>query len=166
MQGSGLCGWDNFPGGITNGAQWYVVKGGLQDFNYLFSNCFEITLELSCCKYPTEKNLKPQWESNKNSLIKYLLKVHQGIKGYVKDKAGNVMPNALVWVDGNEKYIKTTEKGEYWRLLRPGTYKVRATSGQLSSDKETVTITADVVQTLNLILNERDDTRLENKLRI
>ena len=84
-QGSGLCHSDSFPEGITNGAQWYVVEGGMQDFNYLFSNCFEITVEVSCCKYPLEEDLPPQWNANKNSLIRYLLKVHQGIKGHVKN---------------------------------------------------------------------------------
>lgn len=82
-QGVGICKTDNFPGGITNGAKWYIVSGGMQDFNYLFSNCFEITVELSCCKYPLQEDLTSQWEANKNSLIQYLLQVHTGKFSYI-----------------------------------------------------------------------------------
>ena len=65
------CGWRNwdFPGGITNGAEWYVLKGGMQDFNYHFTNCMEITLELNCCKHvwPTVRQLQQEWDNNEQA---------------------------------------------------------------------------------------------------
>lgn len=72
-------------GGITNGAAWYSVSGGMQDFVYGTTSAFEITLELGCDKFPPEEKLEEEWLRNKKSLIEFMKQTHLGIKGMVLD---------------------------------------------------------------------------------
>lgn len=50
----------------------------MQDYNYVWANCFEITLELSCCKYPPASQLR-QEQNNRESLITLIEKVKAAV---------------------------------------------------------------------------------------
>lgn len=47
----------------------------MNDFSYLHTNCFEVTVELSCDKFPHESELPQEWENNKDALLTYLEQV-------------------------------------------------------------------------------------------
>merc|ERR1719491_1434340 len=127
-------------GGITNGAAWYTVEGGMQDFNYLASNDFEITLELGCDKYPSKASLEGEWKDNKASLMEFMWATHMGVKGMVRDAVtGSGLAGATVHVRNITRTTRTTRRsddinhditsvhdGDYWRLLTPGEYEVIA----------------------------------------
>ena len=115
---------DSFSKGITNGAHWYDVPGGMQDINYLISNCFELTMELSCCKYPKAELLPGEWKKNKEALLAYMGQVHTGVKGFVKDQSGKGIEGAAISVHGINHIITTSKHGDFWRLLLKGTYTI------------------------------------------
>lgn len=52
----------------------------MQDFNYLSSNDFEITLELGCDKYPKAERLALEWEKNKEALMHFMWQVIRLLK--------------------------------------------------------------------------------------
>ena len=104
-----LCHCDTFSAGISNGAEWYLVDNGMQDFNYLFSNCLELTAELSCWKRPPTANLQTEWENNLDSMLAVLESVHTGVKGkVVVAETGEPLERATVEVVGKDKEMVTT----------------------------------------------------------
>ncbi|KRZ17758.1 Carboxypeptidase E [Trichinella zimbabwensis] len=128
-------------GGITNGARWYSVRGGMQDFNYLASNCFEITLELGCDKMPDPNKLKQAWEDNKNALLNFIWQANK--------KSGEPIAFANVYVvnitnTNNpvfiEHSVKSAVDGDYWRLLTPGTYNITVLAEGYLSNTKTVKV--------------------------
>merc|ERR1719411_560201 len=144
-------------GGITNGAAWYSVGGGMQDFNYLASNDFEITLELGCDKFPASSSLKSEWEDNKKSLVEFIWAAHWGVKGVVRDATtGQAISEATVHVrnitrldrhtrmNADIKHdITTANGGDYWRLLTDGEYEIIVQADGYQSQAKLVQISND-----------------------
>jgi len=44
----------------------------MQDYNYVWNGAMEVTIELSCCKYPPASELPQLWEDNRAALLRYL----------------------------------------------------------------------------------------------
>jgi len=119
-------GVQRFQTGTTNGAEWYILAGGMQDYNYVYHGCMELTLELSCCKYPYESELILFWNDNKQALLALLGEVHRGVRGFTVDVNGHPIPNVNLHIKGRNSYFKSSNKGEFWRCLLPGVYTLVA----------------------------------------
>ena len=144
----------------------------MQDFNYLFTNAFELTMELSCCKYPLNNRLLPEWENNINSLLSYVEKANTGVRGRVVSKDGVPVAEANVLVKKNdegwrESWLTTNQDGNFWRMLVPGNYSVALVD---SSDKahpqliENVSVQENTPTILEDIVMDNDTSTVTQEL--
>lgn len=136
------CG-DVFPSGITNGAQWYNVDGGMQDYNYLQAGCMELTIEQLCQKYPYASDLEGIWEDNQEPLMALLAQVHSGVKGFVFDDMGEPISGAWIRVDNRGSDVKSAVDGDYWRLLTEGSYVLSAGASGYREMSQRVVVSAE-----------------------
>ena len=123
----------------------------------------EMTIELSCCKYPLETELQGHWQDNKESLLSYLEAALGGLRGLVTDKNGTAVQGAVVTIFGlEEKNVTTSFMGEWWRLLAPGTYCVRALDPHLGTPSAWRSVTVGAIdsrvhQRVDLVLGEEGE---------
>jgi len=110
--------------GITNGADWYVVRGGMQDWNYVYRGDHEVTIELGT-KWPAASTLPTYWSDNLDSMLSYFERVHEGVRGIVTDAVSGAPLAATIRVAGSTIATYTDpDVGDYHRLLLPGVYRL------------------------------------------
>ncbi|KAM7277643.1 hypothetical protein ACFE04_004777 [Oxalis oulophora] len=116
-----------FRGGITNGAAWYPIYGAMQDWNYIYGGCFELTLEISDNKWPSSDELPTLWEYNKWSMLNLVASlVKTGVHGRIfSSDGGKPLPGSIM-IKGINYTIKAGQEfADYHRPLAPGeTYEV------------------------------------------
>ena len=124
INNSDMYGSNSFENGITNGAEWYAVFGGMQDWNYIWEKNMDITLEQSDEKWPNSSELPQFWENNQESLIAFMEQIFIGLHGVVTDNYGNPL-SAEILINGIDHSIFTdSENGDYYRLLTPANYDI------------------------------------------
>lgn len=147
-----------FHNGITNGGQWYVIQGGMQDWNYRYAGCIEVTLELSSVKRPAASLLPQFWEDNRESMLRYMEAVHMGARGFVTDRVTGAPLEAQVHAGDNPQPVGShPEDGDYYRLLLPGEYDLHFSApGYFTFTVHDVTVTEDAPARVDVTLSNGD----------
>jgi carboxypeptidase D len=144
-----------FSQGISNGIEWYAISGGMQDWNYAWLRCMEVTIEISDTFAPPTAQLVSLWNENRESMLAYIERAHTGIRGLVRDaQDGHPLP-ARIEVQGRDQPVFTDpEVGDYHRLLLPGTYSLTVSAeGYQSQTITDVPVTAATATRRDLLLN-------------
>lgn len=116
----------SFYHGITNGADWYAISGGMQDWNYHYMGNNEVTIELGTTKEPPASTIPTYWNDNRAAMLAYMEACLVGVRGRVYDAQTGAPLAATVTVVGRSHDVYTDpDVGDYHRMLRPGSYQLR-----------------------------------------
>ncbi|XP_056325762.1 inactive carboxypeptidase-like protein X2 [Danio aesculapii] len=152
--------------GTINGASWHTAAGSMNDFSYLHTNCFELSVYTGCDKYPHQSELPEEWENNRESLLVFMEQVHRGIKGVVRDGQRKGIANATISVEGINHDVRSASDGDYWRLLNPGEYRVTVRAEGFSSSSRVCTVGyANTASSCDFQLSRSNQQRIKEIMR-
>ena len=112
--------------GITNGADWYMIGGGRQDYMNGYRQCREVTIECSTTKSPNASQLPTFWNYNHNGMLAYMEQCLKGVHGFVYDIT-NYQPLEDVTItvqnhDDQYSTVSSHEVGDFHRPIKGGSY--------------------------------------------
>ena len=114
-----------FKNGVTNGAAWYPLYGGMADWKYLNGGGdIELTVELSNTKWPSASTLQGFWEANEESLIRFFENIYTGVWGRITVGEEGCAEGEVIVSEIPKISMKTNPQGFYFRVLKPGNYRV------------------------------------------
>jgi Zinc carboxypeptidase/Carboxypeptidase regulatory-like domain/Dockerin type I domain len=129
--------------GITNGAAWYSISGGRQDYMTYFHQCREVTNEISGTKLIAASQLPAHWNYNRIALLNWLEEGLFGIRGIVTDNSTGLPLHAMIRLLGHDTdhdssmVFTDPDVGDYHRMINPGTYDVEFSAPGYFSDTVT-----------------------------
>tara|TARA_B100001971_G_scaffold215190_1_gene259625 strand:- start:57033 stop:58358 length:1326 start_codon:yes stop_codon:yes gene_type:complete len=115
-----------FNDGVTNGADWYVLRGGMQDWSYAYHNDLQVTVELSDTKWPRYREIPGFYDRNKDSMIEYIKAVHQGAGFKLADRNATGKVSIIKVLGPNASEPKGSYgfgHGEFYKVLEEGKYR-------------------------------------------
>ena len=144
--------------GITNGADWYTIGGGRQDYMNYYRQCREVTIECSTTKCPSASQLPTFWEYNYNSIFAYMNQVLCGIQGTVKDAATKEPLKATIEILNHDQDYSIVESqlpmGNFHRPINAGTYTIEIKANGYLPIQKTVTVVDGEATILDVELEE------------
>ena len=130
--------------GVTRGSEWYLIRGGRQDYITWGLQGREVTMELDKTKQTPATDLESLWNWNSRSLLRYLGEALYGVKGKVTDKATGEPMAAKLFITGydidSSHVYSDTLSGEFYRFLSPGIYTLTFSSPGYISKSTEITI--------------------------
>ncbi len=131
-----MFGWPD--DGITNGAEWFIVRGGRQDYVNFYLEGREVTLELSLEKQLPASRLEEYWNINRRSLLNFMAQCSYGIRGRVTDLESGEPVAAKIQLPGHDAPYSVVHSramhGDFYRLIKEGVYDLVASAPGYLSD--------------------------------
>lgn len=113
----------SFFHGITNGADWYAISGGMQDWLYRYHGGNEVTIEIGNTKTPPYAQMPTYWNDNREAMLAYMETCLLGVRGIVTDANNGDPVSATLRVAGRNQVIHTdSDVGNFHRMLLAGAY--------------------------------------------
>ena len=144
----------SFTHGITNGAAWYAITGGMQDWDYRYMGGNEVTIELSDIKSPPYSQMPTFWSQNQESMLSFMETSLIGARGIVTAGDTGAPLVATVTVVGRDHPIYTDPQvGDYHRMLLPGAYQLRFVAAGYDTLTLPVTVATGPATRLDVVLD-------------
>jgi hypothetical protein len=110
----------DFSHGVTNGAEWYVVRGGMQDWSYHWFNDLQVTIELSDIKWPRYSEIPKFYQDNRDSMVSYMKDIHRGAG--LKFSRRGVEGKVRITTSNSDLGTFTFNNSEFYKVLPEGDY--------------------------------------------
>jgi len=142
--------------GVTEGGDWYVITGSLQDYHNWYLGTRHVTIEVCNDKVLSSNQLPTYWAYIRRSLLNFIAEADNGIHGTVTDSLTGEPLQALVFIENHDldhSYVETTlPHGDYHRPIKGGQYEV--------------TYSAEGYQSKTIVTNVQDGEKLVQNVQL